>query len=581
MSEVLETNVEETAAEPCEMPEKMVKKRKRVPLTHRISVKVIAFIALILVVVIAVLGVVAAVVMGEEGIYVIPEETFREAFFRNISPQEIGWEPYRILSLCITLAYLLRYWVYAIIAGAALLAVLCFVFLMCASGRRKGFDGPQPGWGTWVPVDVLALAVMTVVLMLAYWCEEALFFRSDWKQMVTYGVSCLLLGIVTVGFCMSMALRFKLGSWWKNSVVWYCLHICRRVLGKTWRGVKTVVNGCAALLRGIPLVWRTALMVCLIFLAELLVLVSSYHTVTVFFFWCLTRPVVFAAIMVIALMLRRLQKGGEALAAGDLEHQVDTKRLWGDFRKHGEDLNSIAEGMTAAVEQRMRSERMKTELITNVSHDIKTPLTSIINYADLITHEPCENEKIHDYAAVLHRQSERLKRLLEDLVEASKLSTGNLEVQLTTCEAGVLLTQAAGEYAQRLAEQQLTLITSQPERPVWILADGRRLWRVFDNLMSNICKYGQSGTRVYLTLEEQTGQAVIIFRNTSREALNLTADELMERFVRGDGARSAGGSGLGLSIARSLTELQRGTMELTVDGDLFKVVLRFPLVEPA
>ena len=578
MSEILETSVEETVTELQEMTERPAEKRKKVPLTHRTPVKVIAFIVLIIMAAAASLGVVAAVVMADEGIYLTAESAYRESVFQNLTPEDMRQDWYRMASQCITLAYLLRYWIYAIIAGAALLAVLCFVFLMCASGHRNGLDAPQPGWGTWVPVDVLVLAVLIVVSLLAYWCEEAIFFHSEWKQMVTYSISCLLLGIVTVGFCMSMALRFKLGQWWKNSVVWYCLHFGCRILKKSWQAAKKVIGGCTALLRGIPLVWRTAVVFAAVCLVELIVMLSSYRIGTVLSLWCLTRPVVFAAVMAAALMLRRLQKGGEALAAGALEHQVDTKHLIGDFRRHGEALNRIGEGMTAAVEQRIRSERMKTELITNVSHDIKTPLTSIINYADLIEQEPCENEKIHDYAAVLHRQSERLKRLLEDLVEASKLSTGNLEVQLAPCEAGVLLTQAAGEYAQRLAEQQLTLITHQPEQPVLIMADGRRLWRVFDNLMSNICKYGQSGTRVYLSLEEKDGQAVITFRNTSREALNLTADELMERFVRGDAARSAGGSGLGLSIARSLTELQRGTMELTVDGDLFKVVLRFPLI---
>ena len=250
--------------------------------------------------------------------------------------------------------------------------------------------------------------------------------------------------------------------------------------------------------------------------------------------------------------------------------------IW-DLRRHGEDLNSIAAGMNRAVDQRMKSERMKTELITNVSHDIKTPLTSIINYADLIGKEPAGSEKIPEYAGVLLRQSERLKKLIEDLVEASKASTGNLEVVLAPCEVGVLLTQAAGEYQQRLSQADLTLVTRQPEHPVTILADGRRLWRIFDNLMNNICKYAQAGTRVYLTLEEQTGMAVISFKNTSRSPLDISAEDLIERFVRGDASRNTEGSGLGLSIAKSLTDLQKGTMELTVDGDLFKVVLRFPL----
>ena len=260
-------------------------------------------------------------------------------------------------------------------------------------------------------------------------------------------------------------------------------------------------------------------------------------------------------------MLRKLQKGGKALASGDLGYQVDTKRMFWDFKRHGENLNSIGVGMTAAVEQRLKSERMKTELITNVSHDIKTPLTSIINYADLIEQEQCDNPTITEYAGVLHRQSDRLKRLIEDLVEASKASTGNLEVLLAPCEVGVMLTQTAGEYEQKLQEKDLVLFTSQPEQPIKIMADGRRLWRVFDNLMNNVCKYAQRSTRVYLTLEEKNGQAIISFKNISREPLNLSADELMERFVQGDTSRKSEGNGIGLSIAKSLTELQNGTME--------------------
>ena len=221
---------------------------------------------------------------------------------------------------------------------------------------------------------------------------------------------------------------------------------------------------------------------------------------------------------------------------------------------------------------------MKTELITNVSHDIKTPLTSIINYASLISAEPSENEKITEYAKVLVRQSDRLKRLIEDLVEASKASTGNLEVHLAPCDASVFIEQASGEYEEKLEKAGLTLVTSKPEQEVRIMADGRRMWRVFDNLMNNICKYAQSGTRVYLMLELIDGQAVVSFKNISKDPLNISAEELMERFVRGDASRNTEGNGLGLSIARSMTELQGGRMTLSVDGDLFKAMLSFPIL---
>lgn len=235
----------------------------------------------------------------------------------------------------------------------------------------------------------------------------------------------------------------------------------------------------------------------------------------------------------------------------------------------------IGQGVSRAVAEKTKSERLKTELISNVSHDLKTPLTSIINYAELIGREETENATIKEYAEVLLRQSGRLKRLLENLVEASKAVTGSLEVNLEPCEAGVLLSQAAGEYQQRMEEKGLELRVNQPEEPVRILADGRHLWRVFDNLLNNICKYAQEGSRVYLTLEQKEGKAFIIFRNMSGYALDISPQELEERFVRGDKSRHMEGNGLGLSIAKSLTELQKGQMDIVIDGDLFKVTLSF------
>ena len=382
------------------------------------------------------------------------------------------------------------------------------------------------------------------------------------------------------------------GTQGKNTLCFYALRLSWRLLKKLWVGVRIVGisvlrgfrglgSGILALLRGIPLV-RQAIYLYLCFVViELLLFLLAYavfYVEGIIVIWTLLRIVLLPTVILYALMLRKLQKGGEALATGDLSYQVDTTKMPWSYKAHGENLNRIGEGMAAAVEQRLKSERMKTELITNVSHDIKTPLTSIINYSDLIEKEQCDNPTITEYASVLHRQSERLKRLIDDLVEASKASTGNLEILLAPCEVGVMLTQTAGEYEQKLKEKDLELITKQPEAPIKILADGRRLWRVFDNLMNNVCKYAQRGTRVYLTLEEQNGHVIISFKNISREPLNLSSDELMERFVQGDTSRNSDGNGLGLSIAKSLTELQKGTMELTTDVDLFKVVLHFTTI---
>jgi signal transduction histidine kinase len=230
------------------------------------------------------------------------------------------------------------------------------------------------------------------------------------------------------------------------------------------------------------------------------------------------------------------------------------------------------------VNEKMRSERFKTELITNVSHDIKTPLTSIINYVDLIKKEEIGNETARQYIEVLDRQSGRLKKLVEDLVEASKASSGSLSVELVPCDVTVLLTQTLGEFEDKLNKRGLTPVVNTPEQPLRILADGRHLWRIFDNLMGNICKYALYGTRVYIDVKNEQGRAVITFRNISENQLNVSADELMERFVRGDKSRNTEGSGLGLSIAKSLAELQGGVMELNVDGDLVKASVIFDII---
>ncbi len=486
-------------------------------------------------------------------------------------------DAYALANWAADLAYALRYWVYAIIAAAALMVLACFVFLLCAAGHHPGTDGVRPGWGTKLPLDLLTAAVALVLFLGIEMVVEANFGGIGVVLVVVLGPA-VLAGIFT-GWCMSFALRLKLGSWWRNTVIYIALRWAWKVVKKLGGGLGNLGRGLTDLLGGIPLVGKTVLIflgLCVLEGLGILVSLGFFWSWGLLaFLWVVEKILLFLAVLAVALMCRKLLLGGRALAAGDLSYQVDTSRMVLDFKSHGEDLNHIAQGMAAAVEERMRSERMKTELITNVSHDIKTPLTSIINYADLIGQEPKDSDKIPEYAAVLTRQSERLKRLIEDLVEASKASTGNLEVNLAPCQPGVLLTQAAGEYEQKLKDAGLDLVTRQPETAVTILADGRRLWRVFDNLMNNICKYAQRGTRVYLTLEERDGQAVISFKNTSRAPLDIPAEELLERFVRGDAARGGEGNGLGLSIARSLTELQKGTLELTVDGDLFKVVLRF------
>ncbi|MDE6108283.1 MAG: HAMP domain-containing histidine kinase, partial [Oscillospiraceae bacterium] len=231
---------------------------------------------------------------------------------------------------------------------------------------------------------------------------------------------------------------------------------------------------------------------------------------------------------------------------------------------------------STAVDERLKSERFKAELITNVSHDLKTPLTSIINYVDLLKKEDIQEEKAREYIEVLDRKSQRLKKLTEDLVEASKASTGTLTVNAERLGVVQLVEQALGEYSAKFENAGLTLVSTLPPEEVYVRADGRHLWRILDNLMGNCVKYALSGTRVYLEVVKWDGNVIFSLKNISANQLNVPPEELMERFVRGDESRTTEGSGLGLSIARSLTDLQGGTFRLSIDGDLFKAAVSFP-----
>jgi len=269
-----------------------------------------------------------------------------------------------------------------------------------------------------------------------------------------------------------------------------------------------------------------------------------------------------------------LHSGAKRMRGGDLESKIDNKYLVGCFREFAQELNGLADVAMVAAQKQLKSERMKTELITNVSHDIKTPLTSIINYVDLLErpHTP-EDEKA--YLEVLSRQSQRLKKLIDDLIEMSKASTGNIQAEITRIDAVEAVNQALGEFSDKLTAAGLTPVFHQGEEQVYVQADGRLLWRAMSNILRNAVKYALPGTRLYVDIAAANRQVLISFKNISGAQLNISADELMERFIRGDASRNTEGSGLGLNIAKSLMEIQNGQLQLLVDGDLFKVTLVF------
>ena len=272
----------------------------------------------------------------------------------------------------------------------------------------------------------------------------------------------------------------------------------------------------------------------------------------------------------------KLIKGSKRIVDGDLDYIISYAELSGDYKELAVNFNHIRDGLSNALEKQIKSERMKTELITNVSHDIKTPLTCIINYVDLLKGEQIESDKANEYIVVLDKQSARLKKLTEDLIETSKAASGCTPVNAEINDISILLSQAIGEYRDRFEAADLEIISEFPQIEANAYCDGRLCWRIFDNLLSNASKYSLSGTRVYLEISKSADFVTVTFKNISKNRLNITPEELTERFVRGDSSRNTEGSGLGLSIAESLARLQRGDLKITIDGDMFKVAVTLP-----
>jgi len=446
---------------------------------------------------------------------------------------------------------------YTLIALEVLFAagwIFCLCFTLASAGHWQGREGIHLTWLDRIPAD----------LWLAGFAATLISLGGVSSSFDFYVVVAPILAILFYLFLAAFAAQCKAGTVLRDTVIAQLLRLLRRAL-----------RAMGYVLRSLPLVWKTALGVAALLLFDLICVANHYDEE---FLIVMLAVNLLAGLFLIylAIGLRKLQKGGQALADGNYDSVVDTKHLFGDFRRHGENLNAIQQGVQKAVAQQMRSERMKTELITNVSHDIKTPLTSIVNYVDLLKKEQIDSPAAREYIDVLDRQSARLRKLTEDLVEASKAASGAIPVALTDTDVNVFLSQAVGEYRQRLAETGVEPVLTLDESEPRIRADGKLLWRVLDNLLSNVCKYAMPGTRLYLSSRCAEDRVLITVKNVSRYPLNITADELTERFVRGDVSRSTEGSGLGLSIASGLTRLQGGEFRLLVDGDLFKATLDFP-----
>ena len=450
---------------------------------------------------------------------------------------------------------------WAVTAVCAVAAAASLVFSLSAAGHWPGHEGIHLTWVEKIPVDLFVLGLTCVW----YIYLDAVYYPSATLGLAVFVALAYL-------FVLAFTARCKAGTVLSDLLALRLLRLFSRGAVWTWWHLRR-------LFLGLPLAWKTAAVLLAVMAADLLIFAYSMDEGQAALYVALHLVLLGAAIWQV-LALRQLQQGGEKLAEGDFSHPVTLSRgALPELKRHAENLNSVQAGIQRAVEEKMKSERLKTQLITNVSHDIKTPLTSIVSYVDLLKKEEMPSDAAREYLAVLDRQSQRLRKLTEDLVEASKASTGNIPVSPAPTDLNVLLSQVCGEYQQRLEDQVLEPVLALCQPGPMAMADGRLLWRVLDNLMSNICKYAMPGTRVYLSTEAGEDGVRMVVKNISRYPLNISADELTERFVRGDSSRSTEGSGLGLSIATSLTAIQGGDFRLTIDGDLFKVTLTLPRAE--
>ena len=390
---------------------------------------------------------------------------------------------------------------------------------------------------------------------------------------VTVIVTCLICGTYTMAWFLigylSLVRRIKAGTLWKNSLIRKVLKWIGKCSGKLADFARAFSRNTAEKIK-VLLVGGAFLFL------QFLIIGCVFSGAGVFL---LALMAVDVAVMIFAIRkadgLDLIMDGLKKISDGELQYKIKTDTLTGKQKVMAEYINNIGSGLDAAVENSLKKERMQTELITNVSHDLKTPLTSIINYVDLMKRENPTDPKIQEYLRILDEKSQRLKVLTEDVVEASKASTGNIKLEMNDIDFVEMVQQVIGEFEEKFQEKNLTMMVHFTDEPSIIYADGQRMWRVLENVFGNVVKYAMEGTRVYAEISNRNKKVTFSLKNISAQPLNISADELTERFIRGDVARNTEGSGLGLSIAKSLTELQGGEFKLYLDGDLFKVMITF------
>ena len=454
------------------------------------------------------------------------------------------------------------------------LTVLILLYLIVSIGHKKGTKGIATSDFDKIPLEIIGfigICIIGLVFILLAQEVDTTEFELIISLLFTVYFTIFIVGIIIFDTIIK---RIKSRTFWKTTLVGKIVIILLKPIHKFEKFMEEV--------RGTSKYFSNAITKFIVF-----VCIEVFLAFIVFILFNSSDPFIFLLLefILVAFFIQRMvkaivnydkiEKKLKEMYEGDNQTQLDKNQFLPVFNQSITYLNDISNGLENAIQDRMKSERLKTELITNVSHDIKTPLTSIINYVDLIKQENIQNEKVKEYIEILDNKSQRLKKLIEDLVEASKVSTGNVKLNLEKINIVELINQAVGEFEDKFESKGLDIVINSNENEIFIFADSRYMYRIIDNLFSNISKYALQNSRVYIDIQKVEDKVYIKMKNISKDKLNIPAEELMQRFVRGDKSRTTEGSGLGISIAQNLTEIQNGKFNLIIDGDLFKTELEF------
>ena len=448
---------------------------------------------------------------------------------------------------------------------SSILLVAMIIYLIWAIGHEKDKKEIQLGGIDKVPYEILLTIIFFALGIFISIGIASVETRIPQKMLIPLIVLSYLGSYASFAVGISTTIkRLKAKSFWHSFLIYKIYYWLKE---KTKKFFKVVSDKNSSNKKITIFYWSFIIVSGLIFLAT----ASGIGILLLLVFWTW----IYILILKYIEKVDKINKALKEIYEGNPNVHLEKEELTGVLKQMAEYINDIAGGFTNAIEQSLKSERLKTELITNVSHDIKTPLTSIINYVDLLKQENIEDEKIKQYIDILNQKSLRLKKLIEDLVEASKVSSGNVKLNIEVIDLKELLAQTLGEFEDRFETKKLKIDLEMPKEEVKIKADNRYMYRVIENLFSNITKYSIDNSRVYISLTKQNDKIKLEIKNISKDKLNITPDELMQRFVRGDKSRYTEGSGLGLSIAKSLTEIQGGKFDINIDGDLFKVIIEY------